>query len=188
MRSRRSLRVFAVSTAAAFGLTIALFAPREARAFERQFHIGAEAGYAALVNGAGATLHGFGGGVRLTYGVSDTVNALAIVDVSVHPATTYHGLPVDGQVLAGGALGLAYVVDILQWIPWVGATAGAYYSAGPTDSGPRLALGIPFGLDYQLSRSIVLGAAGEYKLFLLDPTGAEHRISAFLRAEYIWGY
>jgi len=56
------------------------------------------------------------------------------------------------------------------------------------DSGPRLALAIPFGLDYQLSRSFAIGANGEYKLFFLGQEGVSQRISAFVHAEYIWGF
>lgn len=183
-RLRSSLRVASVLA----GLCIGLAIPREAKAFEHQWHLGAEAGYAALVTGAGATLHGFGGGLRLTYGLSDTVNLIASGDVTMHPASKYKGLAVDGSVLAGGNLGFSYVIDILQVVPWVGATAGAYYAAGPTDGGMRLAVGVPFGLDYQLSRRFAVGAAGEYKLLFLDPAGTAQRISGFIRAEYIWGF
>lgn len=141
-----------------------------------------------LLNPQGASLHGFGGGLHLTYGLSDTLNLLVLGDVSVHPATTLEDKPVDGVILAGGTVGIGYVFDILQWVPYVGATAGGYYAIGPTDSGPRLAVGIPFGIDYQISRSFAVGAAGEYKLLFLGPDGMSQRISAVLRAEYIWGF
>lgn len=186
-RRRLSLRPLALATGSSLAL-LALAAPREAGAFERQWHAGADAGYSVLLNPAGAALHGFGGGVHLTYGLSDTVNLLVLADATVHPATTHKRLPVDGLVLAGGSIGFGYVFDVLQWVPYVGATAGAYYAAGPTDSGIRLAVQIPFGLDYQLSRSFAVGVAGEYKLLLLDAAGVSQRISAFLRAEYIWGF
>jgi len=167
---------------------LASLAPGEARAFERQWHVGAGAGYSALINPQGATLHGFGGGLHLTYGLSDTINLMVLADTSIHPATTHERKPVDGVILAGGSVGFGYVFDVLQWVPYVGATAGAYYAAGPDDGGVRLAVQVPFGLDYQLSRSFAIGAAGEYKLLLLDAAGVSQRISAFLRAEYIWGY
>jgi hypothetical protein len=184
LRRRPSLCAFA----SAFGLALALFVPREAGAFERQWHAGAGLAYAALVNPAGAVLHGFGGGVHLTYGLSDTVNLLVLADATVHPAITYKSEPVEGVVLAGGSVGFSYVFDVLQWVPYLGATAGVYYEAGPTTGGPRLGLQLPFGLDYQLSRSFAIGAAGEYKLLFLDVAGPSQRISAFLRAEYIWGF
>jgi hypothetical protein len=146
------------------------------------------AGYAALLLPSGAALHGFGGGLHLTYGLSDTLNLLVMADASVHPAATYKARPVDGAIVAGGAVGVGYVVDILQWVPYIGAAAGGYYEVSPKNSGPRLGLQIPFGLDYQLSRSFALGVAGDYRLLFLDPTGVTQRISVYLRGEYIWGY
>jgi hypothetical protein len=166
----------------------ALLAPRQSRAFERQWHAGANAGYAALLLPSGAALHGFGGGLHLTYGISDTLNLLVLADASVHPATTYKAKPVDGVMLAGGAVGIGYVFDVLQWVPYVGVAAGGYYAVSPTNSGPRLGLELPFGLDYQFSRSFALGVAGQYRLLLLDPAGVTQRFSAYLRGEYIWGF
>src|SRR4051794_20185945 len=104
-------------------LLTALGASSEARAFERQWHAGVDAGYAALLLPAGPTLHGFGGGLHLTYGMSDTLNLLVLADVSVHPATKYKAKPVDGVILGGGAVGIGYVFDVLQWVPYVGAAA-----------------------------------------------------------------
>src|SRR5262249_33676872 len=137
---------------------------------------------------SGATLHGFGGGLHLTYGINDTFNFLVLADASVHPAATYKGKGVDGAILGGGAVGVGYVFDVLQWVPYVGLAAGGYYELSPKDSGPRRGLLLPFGLDSQLSRSFALGAAGEYRLLLLDPEGVKQRFAAYLRAEYIWGF
>src|SRR5262245_38517378 len=103
---------------AACATAILLASPRPALAFERQWHVGPSAGYSPYIDPAGVTLHGFGGGLHLTYGVSDTINAIAIADVTVHPATS----DTDGLILGGGSLGLAYVFDILQIVPYVGGT------------------------------------------------------------------
>jgi hypothetical protein len=187
--ARRSTRRLAcrcvalLACAAAFSLS-----SRDAQAFERQWHVGASAGYSPYINPAGVTLHGFGGGLHLTYGVSDTINFLVLADVSVHPATTHERKPVDGILLGGGSIGLGYVFDILQVVPYVGAAVGGYYAVDPVTPGGRLAVTVPFGLDYQLSRSFAVGLAGEYKLLFLDPAGVGQRFGAFLRAEYIWGY
>jgi hypothetical protein len=186
--TRFALRLALVS---AFATAVLLASPGPALAFERQWHVGASAGYSPYINPAGVTLHGFGGGLHLTYGLSDTINVLALADVTVHPATDgpEPGLdPVDGLILGGGSLGFAYVFDILQIVPYVGGTIGGYYAETPAASGGRLALTLPFGLDYQLSRSFALGVAGEYKLLFLDPAGVGQRFTVFLRAEYIWGF
>lgn len=194
LRRRSSLRALAPALPLLPALSLALFAacavfaPRQAHAFERQWHVGADAGYAAFINPAGVTLHGFGGGLHLTYGISDTVNVILLADASVHPAITYKAKPVDGVFLAGGSAGFSYVFDVLQWVPYVGATAGLAYVDTPGAAGPRLAVQIPFGLDYQISRSFAVGAAGEYKLLFLDPAGPAQRFAGFVRAEYVWGY
>lgn len=166
----------------------AVFQPADAWAFERQWHVGANAGYSPYITPAGLTLHGFGGGVHLTYGVSDTINVLVLADVTVHPGITYRAKPVDGLILAGGSLGVGYVFDVLQIVPYIGAAMGAYYAETPVAPGGRLGLTLPFGVDYQLSRSFAVGAAGEYKLLFMDPAGVGQRFTAFLRAEYIWGF
>lgn len=162
-------------------------APAEASAFERQWHVGGGVGYSPYFTPAGVALHGFGGALHLTYGLSDTINALVIADVTVHPGVTEHLKPIPGVLFGGGNVGFAYVADILQIVPWVGATMGAYYAADEAAPGGRLALGVPFGLDYQLSRSFAIGVSGEFKLFFMDPAGVGQRYCAFLRAEYMWG-
>ncbi|MEZ4294160.1 MAG: hypothetical protein R3B70_04220 [Polyangiaceae bacterium] len=174
----------------AAALLAALLAPApEAHAFERQWHLGAGAGYTAYIDPSGVALHGAGGALHLTYGISDTLNVLAIADFSAHaPGTTSEGAPVSGLMLAGASGGLAYVFDILQWVPWVGATLGGYYAFDNPSPGGRLALSVPFGLDYQISRSFAVGASGQYSLFFLDPGGVGQRFGGFIRAEYIWGY
>lgn len=169
-------------------LLLAFCVSREAGAFERQWHVGANAGYAALLQPSGAAMHGFGGGLHLTYGLTDTVNLLALADVSMHPSTTHAGQAVPEVLLGGGSLGFAYVFDVLQWVPYVGLTAGAYYAGSPVNSGARLAFQIPFGLDYQISRSFAVGVTGEYKLLFLDAAGVAQRFAAYLRAEYLWGF
>jgi hypothetical protein len=187
--ARRSTRRLACRCAALLACAAAFsLSSRDAQAFERQWHVGASAGYSPYINPAGVTLHGFGGGLHLTYGVSDTINFLVLADVSVHPATTHERKPVDGILLGGGSIGLGYVFDILQVVPYVGAAVGGYYAVDPVTPGGRLAVTVPFGLDYQLSRSFAVGLAGEYKLLFLDPAGVGQRFGAFLRAEYIWGY
>lgn len=183
-RVRPLLRAFTFTALPLLALSVS----REAAAFERQWHVGADAGYAALIQPTGATQHGFGGGLHLTYGLSDTVNLLALVDVTKHFSTTHEGQPVPEVLLGGGSLGFGYVFDILSWVPYVGATAGAYYLDSPAGGGGRLALQIPFGLDYQISRSFAVGASGEYKLLFLDAAGISQRFVAYVRAEYIWGF
>ena len=181
---RRRLPLFTALAAAALALT----SSGAAGAFERQWHVGAGFGYALYGNAAGAA-HGFGGDLHATYGLTDTWNAMAQLDLVRHPS---------GQLtVAGGSLGIGYVVDVLRWVPYVGATVGAYdqwtsaavcgAAAGADCHAPRLGLGIPGGLDYQLSRSFAVGVQARYELLLVGAPAA-HLFTTFARFEYVWGF
>ncbi len=167
---------------------IAISTPGAAAAFERQWHAGAGFGYSMLATAAG-TAHGFGGAAHLTYGLNDTWNAMAQVDFTRQPS--------GDLAVAGGALGIGYVLDVLRWVPYAGAMAGGYdvWTTGATCSAAptlpchsaRLGLSVPVGLDYQLNRSFAVGVQGRYQLLLLGDAPA-HMITAFARAEYVWGF
>jgi hypothetical protein len=180
---RRRPLLLPISLFAAIGL-----APATAGAFERQWHAGASFGYALLGTTADAW-SGYGGALHLTYGLSDSFNALAQIDVVHEPG---------GKVMiASGSLGAAYVLDVLRWVPYVGAMAGGYdlfTVSGPCGKAPgdschaaRLGLSVPAGLDYQVSRSFAIGVQVRYHLLLLGDPPA-HLLTTFARAEYVWGW
>ncbi|MDI1443980.1 hypothetical protein [Polyangium sp. 6x1] len=176
-------------------LSILAFAPA-AEAYERQWHVGGGLGYSLVLPGGSipttaTSLHGLGVALHGTYGLTDAFNLLVQVDGSFAPGAP----PV---ILAGGGVGVGYVLDVLRWVPWVGVMAGGYAvsaldpcgAAGETGcTSGRLGLSVPFGLDYQVSRSFTLGATGRYGVLLFGPKGGvDQMIGAFLRAEYVWGY
>ncbi|MRG93602.1 hypothetical protein GF068_17030 [Polyangium spumosum] len=176
-------------------LSILALAP-EAEAYERQWHVGGGLGYSLLLPGGSipttaTSLHGVGAAVHGTYGLSDAFNLMVQVDGSIAPGQT----PV---LLAGGGVGIGYVIDVLRWVPWAGVMAGGYAvsaldpcgAAGETGcTSGRLGLSGLVGVDYQVTRSFTLGASGRYGVLLLGPKGGyDQMIGAFLRAEYVWGY
>ncbi len=178
--SRLALPALAVGAAG-------LLSPGRAAAYEHQWHAGGSFGYDALFGDS--TSHGFGGGFHLAYGVNDSINLIAEIDATAHPLARW--------TVVSGAIGAAYVLDVLQWVPWAGAEVGP---AGLVSLDPkcglaiaepcatfRVNLAIPFGLDYQVSRSFSVGVAGRFQLLLLGSTPWE-TIGAFARAEYVWGY
>ena len=195
--------------AAATFSALALLAPAQSHAFERQWHAGASFGYTALM-GSHATLHGLGGGLHLTYGLTDALNLMAEVNVSNHftrlgdPPVGEDGKPtgaaavqLPATLLASGAVGVGYVFDVLQWVPYVGGLVGATdvvtlgAECGKTVdtpcNSPRLNLQVPFGLDYSISRSFAVGVGGRYQM-LIGGAGLSHVLTGLLRAEYVWGY
>jgi hypothetical protein len=167
---------------------VAFLAPSRATAFERQWHAGAGAGYALL--GDGGSYPGVGASLHLTYGLTDAFNALVEVDTASHPG--------GDLMFLGGSAGAAYVVDILQWVPYIGIAVGGYdvVLLGPC-GGPgeqachtgKLGASVPFGLDYMFSRSFAAGLAGKYTLLVPGAEdGPGSYFTAIVRAEFIWGY
>jgi hypothetical protein len=168
----------------------------EASASERQWQAGLSAGYAQLINGGGTagtlgSFPGFGTSLSLSYGITDAINIIGRVDMSVHPGKA----PV---LIGGGGAGIAYVLDILRWVPWLGVTVDGYGVSArepcvttnelPCTTG-RLGFSGMAGLDYQLNRRFSLGGTFRYGLLLLgNQNKLDQTISGFLRAQYIWGY
>lgn len=167
-----------------------LLAPRRAEAFERQWHLGADLSGGVLI-GTTAAL-GAGLGVHAAYGVNDMFNLVGALEAHAYPGAR--------AVLAGGDLGATYIVDVLQWVPYLGVTLGAYdlasYAPGcgtgeaAACHALRLGAGVPFGLDYTISRSLAVGGGGKYQLLLgpgATPLVMQH-IEVFARVEYVFGY
>jgi hypothetical protein len=164
----------------------ALLVASPAEAVEHQWHAGVDFGYMALFD---PTAHGYGGGLHLRYGLTDMFDLMGQVDVSAHPYRQW--------LITSGGVGAAYVVDVLQWVPYVGAVAGAagVFSTDPacgiSSAVPcrsfRINLEIPFGLDYQVSRRFSVGVAGRFQLLLLGES-PWMLLGAFARAEYVWGF
>ena len=177
---------FALPVAAALALAV-IVAPARSDAYERQWHAGLSLGYGFLSEDPPA--HGFGGGLHLTYGLSDVWNGMLEIDVT--------GYPSENLLLPSASIGVGYVFDVLQWVPYVGLLVGGYdlwtvgveCGTGATVACHQGRIGgsIPFGLDYQLSRSVAVGAQGRVHLLLLGESPSM-LVTAFARAEILWGY
>src|SRR5689334_3127046 len=90
-----------------------------ASAFERQWHVGIDGGYANLFEDGAS---GYGGGAHLSYGISDAFNALLEADVTRHPS--------PGITVWSGTVGAAYTLDIARVVPYLGVLGGVYKLAG----------------------------------------------------------
>lgn len=177
-----------IPLAAAVALAVAL-SPAPAAAYERQWHAGLGLGYSVLTDDPVA--HGFGGGLHLAYGLTDAFNAMLEIDIAGHPG--------DDLMIMSGSLGVGYVFDVLQWVPYVGLMVGGYdlwsvadecgadVEGVPACHRGRIGGSIPLGLDYQISRDFAVGAQGRIHLLLLGDSPAMY-VTAFARAEILWGY
>lgn len=163
-----------------------LCAPREARAYERQWHLGADFGY-ALAGFPAETVSGFGGGAHLAYGITDAFNLRLHADFTAFDLTD----PQTSAFVYAAALGAEYVIDVLQWVPYIGALAGpTLVSIREGEDHLHLGVELPLGLGYQLSRDVTVGAEVRYRLFFLgaEETSPTNGLLALARLEYTWGY
>lgn len=181
--------------APAIALLALSFAPREARAIERQHHLGLGPTLATLVVddkktpsiGAGLALH-------YTYGLDDQFNLMAEVSSAIVARDQQQDAPTSPRTRPATAdqatAGVGYVIDILQWVPYLGLLGGVYRLGGGTLARdvflPGLEIGV--GLDYQLSRRWAVGLAGRQHVFLSKLSTYPSYTTVQLRVEYMWGY
>ena len=153
-----------------------------ARAFEREWHLGAAAGISDGEGlGPSPAL-----GAYAAYGLSDTFDARLELT-----ARGYQVGRAENPNALSAMVGVAYKLDVLRWVPW----AGAYVGYLGFLEAPRLdlpfkqhdaALGLGVGLDYGLSRQLGLGVTVR-----LDQAVTRMEASSFdalLRVEYRWGW
>lgn len=183
--SVHSARLHRAALPLACALSSYAFAEREAVAYERQWHVGLEGGY-ALAAFPDASTSGFDVGLHGSYGVSDAFNVRAHANVSAFDLPA----PQMSALFVSGGVGAEYIVDILRWVPYVGATLGPNVMRlqnGPTVL--RLGIEIPAGLGYQLTRNWTIGAEVRYRLLVLGESelSPTHGFVGLARAEFAWG-
>jgi hypothetical protein len=175
-----------------FAFAFATFAPL-AGAVERENHLGVDAGASMLViSGKSNADLGGGFGVHWTYGLTDAFNLMvngswSLVSLGDKPGK---GIPnTYPSTVTGLDAGLAYVLDVLTWVPWGGLFAGGYALDGGTITGVRIlpGWGIALGLDYRLSRSWAVGFAVRQTM-LSDVSTYPSYTQAFARFEHTWGW
>lgn len=169
-----------------FGLAAWLY-PEQARAFEGQWHVGAGLGVLSPTStyemGGALALHG-------AYGISDVFDArLTLSSSLVEPKESAGDGTNDSSkvTLSLATLGLAYKLDVIEWVPYFGVRAGGYlFGSSPLGvySKGGGAIGGMAGFDYSFSRSFAVGAELSYDLLL--PEGGVY--GALARAEYRWGF
>jgi hypothetical protein len=184
----RTLRLRHPITLLAVGLTVWL-SPSRAHAFERQWHVGIDAGYALILDPG---VSGFGGGAHLAYGLSDAFNAMLEVDVTRHPGamvTTGSGDVTNVsslETIVSGAAGVAYTIDVARAVPYIGLLAAGYRvgDLSPLSPGGQIAL----GLDYQLERNWAVGVQIRMHTIFTADAGTLAYATTFVRLEYLWGF
>lgn len=165
--------------AAAFALVV--FGTRGASAYEHDFHVGAKGGL-AFQNDRDL---GWAVGAHGAYGLSDMFDAELELFAS-------QNVVVDDQktTVFAATTGLAYKIDILRWIPYVGVLGGYYHWGGlPGPNGETNAVGAAaqLGLDFLMTRDVALSLDFRWHFSFKDEFYSPMR-SLMLGAEYRWGY
>jgi hypothetical protein len=163
-----------VATAA---VGVVVFAAPSAGAFERQWHFGGGLGVAAPSDGYA---EGPAFGVHGAYGLSDVFDARLELQASRNAAGE---LPVW---FYGARLGLAYKLDVIQWIPYAGASLGGFALAGNERALVKPSAGAFVGLDYAVSRNFGVGVFGAGDYVFVD--SGVTMLSLLVRAEYRFGW
>ncbi|HEV8248263.1 MAG TPA: hypothetical protein VGP93_20950 [Polyangiaceae bacterium] len=176
------LRGFRLSAAALVAFVSCLLWVHEAHAFERQWHLGGGAGVAFPPGGysLGPAL-----GAHAAYGISD------VFDLRLELVGARHAKSGEPSAnVFSGAFGIAYKLDVIEWVPYFGVLAGYQLVRPEPDPSGDLpgnspSVGLIGGLDYGFSRSFGLGVC--YRQDLLLSGGATSGL-LLLRAEYRWGW
>ncbi len=190
--------------AAALSLTTVAFAST-AGALEREQQLGVDAGGSVLVINNKSTAD-FGGtlGGHYTYGLSDAFNFLAegafsLVALGQKADDPHHSQTYPAWV-ANADVGIAYIFDVLSWVPYAGLLFGAYDLSGGSIQGMKVLPGaaVALGLDYRWSPTLAFGvairehflSAGLFERALSQPDTSTYPsfTQVLARAEYTWGW
>ncbi|MBX3221657.1 MAG: hypothetical protein KF795_14140 [Labilithrix sp.] len=192
--ARAATKKVAAACAAA-GLASTLLAAPDARAIERQHHLGLAPAIGSLrIEGKSTASTGIGGGIHYAYGLTDQWNLSLEASSVVVAAKQKQDFPDSPRnrpaAVDHGALGVTYVIDILRWVPYVGLGGGVYRLAGGTLESPLILPGLSLaaGIDYQLNRQFAVGVGVRQHLMISKMDTYPSYTTALLRFEYMWGY
>ena len=144
---------------AAFALLLAT--PRPGHAYEEQWSLELDAGYARALPGDEAPADGVQLGLTAGYGPNDVMTLRLRGSYAVHPAA-------DPLHVAQLAVEAVYLLDVLTWVPYFGGGVGAAVSARDGRERVDLTLLAVVGLDYLVRRDLLVGVEARGALL---PTG-----------------
>lgn len=176
---------------AAVAIAVVSFAPR-AGAVEREHHAGVDAGMSMLVLKDKTDVGGALGG-HWAYGLSDVFNLMAEATWSLvalgETVQDVHTPRTHPTNVVNLGVGMAYVFDVLQWVPYAGLLVGGDALFGGTIGRATILPGatVAVGLDYRFRRQWAAGVAFRQH-FLTDMSTYPSFTHVFARVEYNWGW
>jgi hypothetical protein len=173
---------------------------RGAGAVEQEHQLGVDVG-AAMLTIADKATPDFGPafGVHYGYGITDQFNLLVELQYSLlalgtaTPAAS--GAPPASTSVSDPAqmwnadIGVTYILDVLRWVPYFGALAGAYVLDGGSLPGALVLPGaqIVVGLDYLVTPKWGVGFELSEHFLFTDMSLYTSYSTAFVRMEFRWG-
>jgi len=165
-----------------------------ASALERQHHLGLDPSLAMLkVDDKSSMSVGAGLGAHYTYDINDQFEVMAEVNMSRVAADQQQDFPESPHTrpadVAYATAGVGYVIDVLQFVPYLGVLVGGYRLSGGTLDAALLLPGAEgaVGLDYPLGRHFAIGLAGRQHFLLTKTSTYPTYTTVMLRLEYVWG-
>jgi hypothetical protein len=172
---------------------LASSAARRSDAAEGQWQAGGRAGVAWLSSSRVGPV----ANVFLRHGLAESLDLDVDVSASFHPFQPDAKLPANAGSEAstlpwvfGFSPGLVYRWDVLQWVPFAGAGVGVYTSKGLASREDGLQFGVSgrAGLDYLLSRDVVLGVQASAHFVLTESPLPSPWVQVTVGAGYVWGW
>jgi hypothetical protein len=166
---------------------------RPAGAVEREHHVGVDLGATLLsVNDKGSVDLGPSAGAHWTYGLTDAFNLMVEGSWSLVSTNEPRGKDIPHTRPtweSHGSVGVAYVFDVLRWVPYVGLLIGGYVLGGGTLDGTKVLPGFSFaaGVDYRLNRSFTLGISARQHM-MNEASNYPEFTQLFATAGYTWGW
>ena len=175
------------------GIAAMILVARPALAVEREHHLGVDVGGTMLsVSDKGSVDLGPMAGAHWTYGVTDAFNLMLEGSWSLLSTSEARGKDIPHTRPtweAHGSAGVAYVFDVLTWVPYVGLLVGGYVLGGGTLDTTKYLYGFSLaaGVDYRLSRSFSAGISARQHM-MSDPSTYPEFTQLFATAAYTWGW
>jgi len=146
------------------------------------------------IDGKSTQSVGGGGAIHYAYGLSDQFNLMIEASSAIVAKDQQQDNPDSPRnrpaAVDHGSVGVGYVIDILQWVPYIGLQGGVYRLAGGTMPSALITPGVVLsaGLDYQITRHLAAGIAVREHMMLSKLDTYPSYLTAALRFEYMWGY
>lgn len=181
------------AAAGVLGITVVVgvLAAGSAGAVEREHQVGVDVG--GMVESNQSPDVGASVGGHYVYGLTDQFNLMGeagwtfVAQGTNAPSVTPPHRP---SGIWNADVGISYVLDILEWVPYAGVMVGADGLSGGSVRRETLLPDavIAVGLDYRFTRTLALGVGLREHMFLTALPSYPSFTQVLIRAEYTFGW